>query len=228
MEAASRPTLELLADLPVEEPLDTPGSPRTPASVASASPAPAGGQNSPAADKSLESTGIEFINPETLFGPDAHLASAPPEPPAPPTLSAPATPRPARDEPELTLDDPQEVDRLLTRTPAPSPAPAAKPIATPATASPPPATPSRAAAMVPLASTASLSAAATKLAAAARQANRTAPKPSAPNGAAPASPSAKAAPDAADKAAVKTPPAEAPSLASWASAREAASVAKKS
>jgi hypothetical protein len=74
--------------------------------------------------------------------------------------------------------------------------------------------------MVPLASTASLSAAATKLAAAARQANRTAPTPNAAN--------AKAAPAAAEKAPVKTPPAEAPSLASWASAREAAALTKKS
>ncbi|HTD13212.1 MAG TPA: hypothetical protein VK676_14195 [Steroidobacteraceae bacterium] len=224
MEAASRPTLELLADLPVEEPLDTAGSPRAPASVAQASAAPANGQDSPTAGKSLESTGIEFINPETLFGPDAHLASAPPEPPAPPTLSAPAKPRPARGEPELTLADPTEVDRLLTRAPAPSPTPAAKPMAAAATGSPPPPTPSPAAAMVPLASTASLSAAATKLAAAARQANRAAPKPNAPNGAAPAPPTAKA--PGAEAAPVKTPAAEAPSLASWASAREAAAPAR--
>jgi hypothetical protein len=118
MEAAPRPTLELLADLPVEEPLDTAGSPRAAASVAPASSAPAGGQNSPTAGKSLDSTGIEFINPETLFGPNAHLASAPPEPPAPPTLSAPpVTPKPARAEPELTLADPREVDRLLPSAP---------------------------------------------------------------------------------------------------------------
>jgi hypothetical protein len=219
MEAASRPTLELLTDLPVEDPLDIPVSPA----------ASAGEQKASTPGKSLEATGIEFINPETLFGPDAHLASAPPEELPPPTLSAPVTPKSPGAEVELTLEDPKEVDRLLTSAPAAAPKAAAKSAATPAAPSPAPAPPpSRAASMVPLASTASLSAAATKLAAAARQGNRTAPRPNAANGAAPASPSAKAAPDAADKAAVKTPPAEAPSLASWASAREAASVAKKS
>lgn len=217
MEAASRPTLELLTDLPVEEPLDIPVSPA----------ASAGEQQASTAGKSLDATGIEFINPETLFGPDAHLASAAPEDLAPPTVSAPATPKSPGAEVELTLEDPQAVDRLLTS--APARAPAAKSVATPAAPPPAPAPPpSRAASMVPLASTASLSAAATKLAAAARQANRSAPKPNAANGAAPAPPIAKAAPDAAEKAAVKTPPAEAPSLASWASAREAAAVGKKS
>ena len=192
MEAASRPTLELLADLPVEDPLDIP-----------VSPAPrAGEQKASTPGKSLDATGIEFLNPETLFGPDAHLASAAPEDLAPPTLSAPATPKSPGAEAELTLEDPQTVDRLLTN--APAAAPAAKSAATAAAP-----TPSPTASMVPLASTASLSAAATKLAAAARQANRTAP-------------------DTAEKAAVKTPPAEAPSLASWASAREAAALGKKS
>jgi hypothetical protein len=207
MEAASRPTLELLADLPVEEPLDIPVSPA----------ASAGEQQASTPGKSLDATGIEFINPETLFGPDAHLASAAPEDLAPPTVSAPATPKSPGAEVELTLADPQAVDRLLTSAPARTPA--AKSVATPAAPPAPAPPPSRAASMVPLASTASLSAAATKLAAAARQANRTAPKPNAANG---------AAPDAAEKAAVKTPPAEAPSLASWASAREAAAVGKKS
>jgi hypothetical protein len=216
MEAASRPTLELLTDLPVEEPLDIPVAPAAPAGAQQASP--------PA--KSLDSTGIEFINPETLFGPDAHLASAPPEELPPPTLSAPATPKSPGADLELTLEDPKAVDRLLTNPPAP--APAAKSAVTPAAAAPAPApTPSPKASMVPLASTASLSAAATKLAAAARQGNRTAPKPNAANGAAPAPPIAKAAPDVAEKAAPKTPPAEAPSLASWASARESAALAKK-
>jgi hypothetical protein len=215
MEAASRPTLELLTDLPVEEPLDIPVAPA----------APAGAPKASTPGQSLDATGIEFINPETLFGPDAHLASAPPEELPPPTLSAPVTPKSPGAEVELTLEDPKEVDRLLTSAPTP----AAKSVATPAAPPPAPAPPpSRAASMVPLASTASLSAAATKLAAAARQANRTAPKPNAANGAAPVPPIAKAAPDAAEKAAVKTPPAEAPSLASWANAREAAAVAKKS
>lgn len=219
MEAASRPTLELLADLPVEEPLDIPVAPA----------APAGAQQASTPGKSVDATGIEFINPETLFGADAHLASAPPGELAPPTLSAPATPKSPSAEVELTLEDPKEVDRLLTSAPAPAPTPAAKSVATPAAPPPAPAPPpSRAASMVPLASTASLAATATKLAAAARQANRPAPKPTAANGAAPAPPIAKAAPDAAEKAPVKTPPAEAPSLASWASARESASLAKKS
>jgi hypothetical protein len=215
MEAASRPTLELLTDLPVEEPLDIPVAPAV----------PAGAQQATTPGKSLDATGIEFINPETLFGPDAHLASAAPEDLPPPTLSAPATPKSPGAEPELSLEDPKEVDRLLTSAAAPKAA--AKSVATPA--APPPASappPPPAARTVPPATPASLSAAATKLAAAARQGNRTAPKPNAANGAAPAPPIAKAAPEAAEKAPVKTPPAEAPSLASWASAREAA--AKKS
>jgi hypothetical protein len=217
MEAASRPTLELLSDLPVEEPLDTA------APAAAAAPTPG---------KSLEATSIEFINPETLFGPDAHLASAPPEPAVPPTLSAPATPaerKPAGSEVELTLEDPHEVDRLLTNAPASASTAAAKPLASsapPASAAAAPAQPpSPAATMVPLASTASLSAAATKLAAAARHQDRSPPKPKTPGGAAPAPPAAKV--PAAEKAPVKTPAAEAPSLASWASAREAAALAKK-
>jgi hypothetical protein len=213
MEAASRPTLELLADLPVEEPLDIPVAPA----------ATAGAQQASTPGKSLEATGIEFINPETLFGPDAHLASASPEELAPPTLSAPATPKSPGAELELTLEDPQAVDRLLTTAPAA----AAKSAVTPAAPVPAP-TPSPTVSMVPLASTASLSAAATKLAAAARQAHRTAPTPNAANGAAPAPPIAKTTPDAADKSPLKTSRAEAPSLASWASAREAAALAKKS
>jgi hypothetical protein len=221
MEAASRPTLELLSDLPVEEPLDLAAPAPTPSS------APASAPVAPTPEKSLDATGIEFIKPETLFGPDAHLASAPPEPAAPteratpPTLSAPAPSTPARAEVELTLEDPKEVDRLLTGTPAPASTPAAKPAATRSAAAPAAAA---AMTMVPLASTASLSAAATKLAAAARHADRSAPKPKA-NGAAPAPPVVKA--PATEKTAVKPPPAEAPSLASWASAREAAALAKK-
>jgi len=219
MEAASRPTLELLPDLPVEEPLDIPGS----------AEAPAAPQAAPAPVKSLDATGIEFINPETLFGPDAHLASAPPEPQAPPTLSAPATPKPRVVEPELTLEDPKDVDRLLTSTPASAPTPATKPVASAA----PAATPAPGATMVPLASTASLSAAATKLAAAARHANRTPPKPAVtqavPQAAPPVVPTvAPTVKGATDSAPVKAPVVEAQSLASWASARESAALAKKS
>jgi hypothetical protein len=224
MEAASRPSLELLSDLPVEEPLDTAAAAPAPSTAPAAAPAASG------PGKSLDATGIEFINPETLFGPDAHLASAPPEPAAPPTLSAPAQRTAAAAEVELTLADPKEVDRFLTGASASASAPAAKPAATPsasvsAAAATPAPTPSPAASMVPLASTASLSAAATKLAAAARHADRSATNPKAANDAAPAPPLVKA--PAAEKAAVKPPPVEAPSLASWASAREAAALAKK-
>src|SRR5579864_588593 len=135
MEGASRPTLEVLADLPVEEPLDIPVPP---AGTAIA-------QQPSAAGKSLDATGIEFIKPETLFGPDAHLASAPPEERAPPTLSAAATPSSPGTEVELTLEDPKDVDRLLTSAPVPSPA--AKSVATPVAPAPAP-TPSPTASMV--------------------------------------------------------------------------------
>jgi hypothetical protein len=219
MEAASRPTLEPLSDLPVEDPLEL---------AAPAAPAAAAAPAVPTPGKSLDATGIEFLNPETLFGPDAHLASAPPEPAPPPTLSAPPTPapppaqrQPAGSEVELTLADPQEVDRLLTNTAKPRASSASSASAAAAPAQ----TPSPAATMVPLASTASLSAAATKLAAAARHADGSAQKLKTASGAAPAPPTAK--PAATEKAPVKTPPAEAQSLASWASAREAAALTKK-
>jgi hypothetical protein len=235
MEVAARPPLEPLPDLPVEAPIESATSAApAPAAAPGASPAPA----QPAPAKSLDSTGIEFIKPEALFGPDALAAAAPP-------VLEPAKPAPPKPEEELTLEDPV-VDQMLMEPPPP-PKPAAPPPAPLAEAKPP--TPSAntvpaGAAMVPLASTASLSAAARKLAAAQRHSKPDA-KPAIPTVSAAAAETAApldkgattAKPPAADKtdksdkaakpAAAVTPPEEAQSLASWASARENASAAKK-
>src|SRR5579862_469780 len=238
MEAASRPPLELLPDLPVEEPFDSAMAPAR---------APAGSHSSPpsgsaAAGRDPEQTGLNFVDPELFLG-EGQKASAIP-------LSA-ATSA-AKDAPEsleLVLEDPV-VDDLLT-APPPSAA-AAQPAAhKPVTASPPVAlapTPAkaamvepssaRAAARVPIARTASLAAAASKIAAASSARSRTVPPAvvTPPKATGPAARPAAASPPAAKAAApakstpagvMSAPPApprkvEAQNLASWANARAAA------
>src|ERR1700732_716763 len=66
MEAASRPPLELLPDLPVEEPLDVAAVPREPLPASSpdgAAPAagPAAGSRDP------EQPGLNFVDPEMFL-----------------------------------------------------------------------------------------------------------------------------------------------------------------
>ena len=231
MEAASRPPLEALPELALEEPLDT-AKARAEASAASGAK-PAGAEASNPTD--LEPTGLNFVDPEMFLSP-GQAASAKPVGNA--AEQAAETPEPPL---ELVLEDPV-VDDMLTAPPPPPvvmPAPAAA-LKQSSAESPAEAVAARAAARVPIAKTASLSAAATKLAAASGAARPSAKpgatsKPAAPTrpGAAPpsrgeaAARPAAAAPKptpAAPTAKTETPTAklDAPSLASWASAREAA------
>jgi len=237
MEAASRPPLEALPELPAEEPLDS-------ARVRAAAPAAAGAAPATAeADKPEDSspTGLNFVDPEMFLAP-GQAASA-----VPVVNAAEQTARAPEPSPELELLEDPVVDDLLTAPPPPPapPAPAAAPI--PAAAlkspaeSPAEAAAVRAAARVPIAKTASLSAAATKLAAASG-AGRPAARPAATGkpaaaprlaaasaaatkGEAAAKPAAAAhKPTPATTAKAESPAAklDAPSLASWASARAAA------
>ncbi|HEV3182960.1 MAG TPA: hypothetical protein VGY90_09100 [Steroidobacteraceae bacterium] len=230
MEAASRPPLEALPDLPVEAPLD-------PAKVrAEPAAAPSGVAAAEAAKpKDPGQTGLNFVDPEMFFAP-GQAASA-----VPVANAAGETSQAAEPALELELEDPV-VDDMLTAPPPPAPPP---PVASPAPAaalkptsaeSPAEAAAARAAARVPIAKTASLTAAATKLAAAsgvARPGSTRKPAAAPAPGAAPvtngeaaakaAAPATKPTP-AATTAKPETPAAklDAPSLASWASARAAA------
>ena len=214
MEAASRPPLEALPELALEEPLDT-AKARAEASAASGAK-PAGAEASNPTD--LEPTGLNFVDPEMFLSP-GQAASAKPVGNA--AEQAAETPEPPL---ELVLEDPV-VDDMLTAPPPPPvvmPAPAAA-LKQSSAESPAEAVAARAAARVPIAKTASLSAAATKLAAASGAA-----RPSARVGAtskpAAAPKPAAVAPKPTPTAATETPAPklDAPSLASWASAREAA------
>ncbi|HEY4449182.1 MAG TPA: hypothetical protein VGN03_11320 [Steroidobacteraceae bacterium] len=239
MEVASRPPLEALHELPVEESLDSAKPRAEPAAASGTSP---GAPTEPGKPKDPEQTGLNFVDPEMFLAP-GQASTAIPVVNA--TEQSHKAPEPAL---ELVLEDPV-VDELLTAPPAPAP-PAAAPPARAGQAAPkaePAADPvaERAAARVPIAKTASLSAAATKLAAASG-APRPATKPSAsrkpdaapvPASVPTAQPATKAAAAAKTAAApskpastATTPKAEepapkmdAPSLASWASARAAAS-----
>jgi len=236
MEAASRPPLELLPDPPAASP-DATATHKEP-STPSLAPAPA--KPAPAASKDTGQTGLNFVDPE-MFLAAGEQASA-----IPVGNTASAAPKAADSSLELVLEDPV-VDEVLTAPPPPPPppppaavalVPAAKAAAASSTKAPAEAPANaaalRAAARVPLARTASLAAAATKLAAASA-ANRPATKPKA-TASATAAPSARpataattatAAPAASAKT-VAQPAAkvEAPTLASWASARAAAAAPK--
>ncbi len=223
MEAASRPPVESVPDLPVEEPAEG----AAPASKAKSGPDAAKEAPAPAA-VDTESTQT-LLKPEMLVGGDD-------EPTIPGLLEPPPeVPQILEVDPDapLTLDSGVEVDKMLSTPPPPpsqaAPAPtlraataadepltllpdsdarpakpaAAAPTVKPASASPSPAAqkgadaaPAAAPALVPLAKRASLSAAAQKLAAASVAAPQSAvnpPKPVAP--AAPVAPvKARAAP----------------------------------
>ncbi|MBV8145514.1 MAG: hypothetical protein JO184_10950 [Gammaproteobacteria bacterium] len=217
MEAASRPPLEALPDLPVEEPLES-GKSRA---------APASGAANAEKGKDPAATGLNFIDPEMFLAPGQASSAVPVVSATEQSAKAPTA------EIELTLEDPV-VDDLLTAPPPPPPPPVAPAAATSAAAkadSPAEAAAMRAAARVPIAKTASLSAAATKLAVASgatRPAVRPTPPPKAeatpvpgaqsmPRGEATARPAASSA-----RAETPAPKLDAPSLASWASARASA------
>jgi hypothetical protein len=236
MEAASRPPLEALPDLPVEEPLDSAKPRAEPAAAAGASSA---GAAEALKSKDPEQTDLNFVDPEMFLGP-GQAASAVPVVHA---AEASAATEPAL---ELVLEDPV-VDAMLTAPPPPAPPPPVVAPAAPAAAAKPKppesaaeAAAARAAARVPIARTASLTAAATKLAAASGTTRPGAkPAPTRKPGAAPmpstepttngttaarsASPAPKPVTTAtAPRAETPGPKLDAPSLASWASARAAA------
>jgi hypothetical protein len=251
MEAASRPPLELLPDLPVEEPLDSAQRAAPPVAPPVLPAAPAPGTES----KDPVQTSIQFLDPAALLLATAEIpalaaAPAPKADAAPAAALEPAKAAPRSEPgasapaptPELELlEDPAVVEELLTTPlpppPAPKPLPAAPaPTLTPAT--PPAATAASAAkesaprldARVPIAKTVSLSAAAHKVAAATKRASdkpaasiplAPAPRPAAPAPAAPLAAAAKPKPGAPAPAGA---PAE--NLASWTSARAAATPAK--
>ncbi len=228
MEAASRPPLEPLTDLPVEAPLDGPAQPKA---AASPPATPAGAAKDPA------QTGITFLDPASLVLEGAESA-------APPVAAA-APAAPAASELELVLEDPAVVEELLTTPPPAPPKPVAfvsepAPTLTPSapqssgtlsSGAKPEARPD---VRVPIIKTAALSAAATKVAAtklaAATKRAETAPRATIPT-VAPAKPapaSAAVRPPAAPRAAA--PAAAAPAaegLAGWTSARAAAAPAAK-
>src|SRR5450432_167198 len=170
MEAASRPSLEPLPDLPVEAPLDTPAAPAKAAAAVSA-PAVAVGESAPA--KQTEQTGITFLDPASLVLDTAEVPAL-----SPPVLAAAAPADSSTKEYELTLEDPV-VDEMLTAPPPPPLAKSAPVVAAPAAAVAPAVPDSvRTEALVPIARTGSLSSAAAKLAAASQRATeQRAPKP---------------------------------------------------
>src|SRR5580704_1798892 len=232
MEAASRPPLELLPDLPVDEPLDVAAAPREASSAAPPDAAAAAPAHPVAGGKDPEQTGLNFVDPE-LYLADGQ------KPSAVPVVSATSVPLKAADPAqELELEDPV-VDDLLTSPPPPraaaarsSATAASAPIErTPAAISSAPSEASmRTTARVPIARTASLAAAASKIAAASAARGRSAPKvASAPQPFTTPMPSSSASPAGASKppaASPATPKVEAPSLASWANARAAAAAPK--
>jgi hypothetical protein len=242
MEAASRPPLEVLPELPVEEPLDSAKVRGDPPAAPPAVPAAA----EAAEPEDPDPTGLNFIDPEMFLAP-GQAASAVPVVNA--AGQAAMAPEPS---PELELLEDPVVDDLLTAPPPPAPPPPAvtptpaagpTPVAAPKSTSESPAgaAAARAAARVPIAKTASLSAAANKLAAASGAARPSAKpaaagKPTAAPALAAASPAAtkgdaaakpaaaapKPTPATTAKAETPAPKLDAPSLASWASARAAA------
>src|SRR6204780_1642591 len=164
MEAASRPPLELLPDLPVEEPADGASARREPPSAPRAAASAAAPVKSAAPSRDPEQTGLNFVDPEMFLGPDEK----------PSATQAVTAPPPASDSGLELLEDP--VVDVMLETPAPvkpAAAPAREPPAAIASASKPSsiesaasAAAARAAARVPIAKIPSLAVAATKLAAA--------------------------------------------------------------
>jgi len=83
MEAASRPSLELLPDLPVEEPLDNAATRREPPAPPGAAAAETSAKPAPAATDP-EQTGLNFVDPEMFLAPGQ-------QPPAIPVAAAAAS-----------------------------------------------------------------------------------------------------------------------------------------
>jgi len=179
MEAASRPPLELLPDLPVEEALDPTAALVPPyvapaPSVGSASAPAQGSGPAPAAPPAASGsasedtgqTGLNFVDPELFLGAGQKPSAVP--------IGAAGTQQGTAEPRELVLEDPV-VDDLLA-APAPPAARVPPPLAPrppPVSLTPPSGKPAassaataRTSAPVPIARTASLAAAASKVAAA--------------------------------------------------------------
>src|SRR6516225_8026705 len=118
MEAASPPPLELLPDLPAEEPLE--GTKAKAAASVSAAPASAEAPAKPAAPppKDPEQTGLNFVDPEMFLAPGAAATAVPVVNASEQSARA---PEPAL---ELVLEDPV-VDDMLTPPPPRTPPPVA-------------------------------------------------------------------------------------------------------
>jgi hypothetical protein len=230
MEAASRPPLELLPDLPVEEPVDGASARKEPPSTPRAAASTAAPVKSAAPSRDPEQTGLNFVDPEMFLSADEKPAAT----------QAVAAPPPAADSGLELLEDPVVDEMLETPAPVkPAAAPAREPPAALASAAKPAAIESaasaaaaRAAARVPIAKTPSLAVAATKLAAASAANLRPAARVA--SGATPA-PTLRAAPAAtaaltaapAAKPAVPLRPVSQPKPAATAEAPRAASPAPK-
>src|SRR5207248_1875671 len=244
MEPAPRPPLEPLAELPVEEPLDAGVPPREPPAAAAGAPAAPTSAGAVEPSEDADEADLNFTDPELFLAPDDPAGAAP-------AVSLAEAPKPPQAPLTLALEDPI-IDELLT-TPAlaakatirnaPGATPtAARPVASATSLSRVPSKPpagqpalqatrpaaAAAPARVPVAKTATLAAAAVKLAAAtaARSAAPARPPsiPAAPTVPAPRAPAAPTAPPKA--VAPQAPRAEAPNLASWASARASASMTR--
>ncbi len=240
MEAASRPPLESLPDLSVDEPLSVAAKPKdsvaAPSAAAAAAKTPASAAAAPVAVDPAQ-TGLNFIDPELFLKPGQEQSAVPV------VNGADAAARKPEPEIELELEDPV-VDEMLT-SPMPPPVPPAppKPAMTPAAAATAAATVAdkaagnaqRETARVPLARTASLSTAAKKVAAASVASGAAKPalkaatpvvptvRPAGPTSSAGTKAATPPRPQAAPakvEAPVSKP--DAPSLASWANARASA------
>src|SRR6266513_2019364 len=232
MEAAPRPSPELLVDLPLEEPLDALAPPkREPPTLAPAPPVPAPASTARPA-KDPEQTDLHFMDPELFLPPDDPSGALPFAPQAAAPVEHPDA--------ELELQDPIVDELLSSPPPPPAPAPpaaAAPPViltpTSPAAAAQPEAgsargapraapndAQARASTRAPIAKTAALTAAAAKLAAA--SAAHPQRSPGWAQAAARAAPPSTAAAPPKPAARGETPRVAAPGLASWASARAAA------
>src|SRR5438105_2262094 len=92
MEPAPRPPLELLAELPVEEPLDADVPPREPPAVAAGAPAAPTSAGAVEPSEDADEADLNFSDPELFLAPGDPAGAAP----AVRLAEAPKPPRPRR------------------------------------------------------------------------------------------------------------------------------------
>src|SRR5205085_2556348 len=114
MEPAPRPPLELLAELPVEEPLDAGVPPREPHAAAAGAPAAPTSAGALEPSEDADEADLNFSDPELFLAPGDPAGAAP-------AVSLAEAPKPPQAPLTLALEDPV-IDALLT-----TPALAAKP-----------------------------------------------------------------------------------------------------